>query len=155
MDVDALQSSAVPGLSSAASMGNSDYMTGTVALTIFFVESDGSIDPNTYTWTAQHQQDYINGVNTGLAWWTATSYNYFDCWNAFMVHYYPSTDSRCNQGYEPVLHNGTGTAPNAATWIAIIMSKFGYTTGSAYDRVYRVTMHGMRPYVSDTALEVS
>ncbi len=94
-------------------MGNSDAMTGTIGVTLFFVESDGSIDPNTYTWTAQHQQDYINGVNTGLAWWTSVSYNYFDCWNAFMVHYYPATDSRCNQGYEPVLHNGTGTAPNA------------------------------------------
>ena len=110
-------------------MGNSDAMTGTISVTLFFVESDGSIDPNTYTWTAAHQQQYVNKVNTGLAWWTSVSYNYFDCWNAFMVHYYPATDTRCQQGYEPVLHNGTGAAPNAQTWIAIVMSKFGYTGG--------------------------
>lgn len=30
-----------------------------------------------------------------------------------------------------------------------------HALGSAYDRVYRVTMHGMRPYVSDTALQVT
>ena len=35
----------IPGLINT--MGNSDYMTGTVAVTLFFVESDGSgSDPN-------------------------------------------------------------------------------------------------------------
>ena len=83
-------------------MGNSDEMTGLIAVDIFLVESNGGIDPDVYTWTEEHMQQYVSAVNTGLAWWTATSYNYFDCWCAFLVRYRPGTDPRCQQGYEPV-----------------------------------------------------
>lgn len=118
-----------------ATMGNSDAMTGTISVTLFFVESDGSIDPNLYTWTQAHMYEYVNKASTGLAWWTARSYNHFDCWNAFLVHFYPGTDTRCQTGYEPILHNGTGTAPNANTWIKLIMAKFGYSAGESINRV--------------------
>jgi len=152
LDVDRLREqglliSQAPG----ESMGNSDAMTGTIAVTLFFVESDGSIDPNTYTWTAQHQQDYVNKANTGLAWWTSVSYNYFDCWNAFMVHYYPATDSRCQTGYEPVLHNGTSTAPNAMTWIGIVMNKFGFSGANAIAKVISFNTWQRATYGTDWA----
>jgi hypothetical protein len=108
-------------------MGNSDTMTGTISVTLFMVESNGTIDANLYTWTQDAMQQYVNKVNTGLAWWTSMANNYYDCWAAFMVHYYPGTDVRCQQGYEPVIHNGTGAAPNASTWVGLVMTNFGYS----------------------------
>ena len=40
---------------------NSEYMAGTVCVSAFFVESNGTVDPNMYTWSAQAIAD----VNAG------------------------------------------------------------------------------------------
>ncbi|NIM18771.1 MAG: T9SS type A sorting domain-containing protein [Candidatus Latescibacteria bacterium] len=113
-------------------MGNSDYMTGTVALTVFFVESDGSgSDPDRYTWTEAHMQDYLNGVNTGLAWWSAQSNDYSNCWVAFFVRYYPATDPRCQQWYEPILHSSS----YQQYWVNNVITNFGYTSGTYISKV--------------------
>jgi hypothetical protein len=111
--------------------GNSDEMTGTISVTIFFVESNGHYDPDTYTWDPQDVQDYVNGVNAGLAFWSNQAYNYNDCWCAFMVHYYPPTDPRCQQGYEPVLRPSS----DEGLWVNAVMSNFGYTSGSRFTKV--------------------
>jgi predicted outer membrane repeat protein len=117
-----------------AAMGNSDAMTGTIALDVFLVESNGTIDPNLYTWTEANMIQYIAKVNTGLAWWTSVSYNYFDCWCAFLVRYHPGTDVRCQQGYEPVTHPGTDN--NFWTfWVTPVITAFGYTSGSVFTKI--------------------
>ena len=134
--------------SAQAPSGNSDAMTGTISVTLFLVESNGAIDPNLYTWTDEHVQEYVNGVNTGLAWWTTQAYNYWDCWNAFLVRYFPPTDPRCQQGYEPVNHTGGFHS----TWASLVMSNFGYTSGNiwskaeAYNTYQRVTYGTDRAY---------
>jgi hypothetical protein len=132
-------------------MGNSDRMAGTIAVTLFFVESNGTIDPNLYTWNDTAMYQYVSRVNVGLAWWTAQSYNYFDCWNAFMVHYYPGTDVRCQQGYEPILHNGTGATPNASTWVNLVMTNFGYTSGNYLSKVTSFNTWQRSTYGTDWA----
>jgi len=132
VDVEALKNSVVPGLSSTASMGNSDYMTGTVALTVFFVESDGSgADPDQYTWTPEAMQHYLDGVYTAMAWWANRAATYGDCWVSFLIKYYSGDDPRCQQWVEPILH---GTEYEY-TWVSAIMAKFGYTSGGAITRV--------------------
>jgi hypothetical protein len=111
--------------------GNSDRMMGTVATTLIFVESDGSgPDPDTYTWTEQHVQDYIAGVNTGMAWWSSQAYNYSGCWVAFFVRYFPPTDPRCQQWREMVLHSSSSVSALASE----IMANFGYSSGSHLTR---------------------
>lgn len=134
-------------LESSQALGNSDTMTGTISVTLFFVESNGAIDPNLYTWTDQHVQDYVDGVNTGLAWWTLQAYNYFDCWNAFLVRYVPPTDSRCRQGYEPVTHDSGFTS----TWINIVIGQFGYTSGNVFSRVTAYNTFQRTTYGTDWA----
>jgi hypothetical protein len=132
VDVETLKNSVVPGLSSTGSMGNSDYMTGTVALTIFFVESDGTgSDPNQYTWTPEAMQHYLDGVYTAMAWWVGRAVTYGDCWVSFLIKYYSGDDPRCQQWVEPILH---GTSYES-TWVSAIMAKFGYTAGGAMTRV--------------------
>lgn len=134
--------------SGEAAAGNSDKMTGTVALTVFFVESDGSgSDPNQYTWTEQDMQDYINGVNNGLAWWTEQSYNHTDCWVAFMVRYMPGTDPRCSQWYEPLLHPST----DQINWVGLVMNNFGYTAGTTTTKVSSFNTWQRSAYGTDRA----
>jgi hypothetical protein len=119
----------------------SERMMGTVATTLIFVESDGSgADPDTYTWTDQHVQDYIAGVNTGLAWWSSKSRMYNDCWVAFYVRYYPPTDPRCQQRREMVLH----PSGDVRYMVEDVMANFGYggyhmTAVDAFNTVQRAT----------------
>jgi len=118
--------------STRAIAGNSDRMMGTVATTVIFAESDGTgADPDTYTWTDQHVQDYIAGVNTGLAWWSSRSRDYNDCWVAFYVRYFPPTDSRCQQWREMVLH----PSADVADMVSDIMDNFGYAVGGHWTQV--------------------
>lgn len=112
--------------------GNSDRMTGTVTVTLVFVESNGTgADPNQYTWTDAAVQEWVNGVNTGLAWWTQQADLYNDCWVAFFVHYVPPTDPRCQQWREMVLH----PSGDVAAMVSEVMGHFGYNSGTHFARV--------------------
>jgi hypothetical protein len=122
----------LPGLSSPETTGNSDYMTGTVALTLFFVESNGSgSDPDLYTWTPESMQHYLNGVTTALAWWSNQAQTHGDCWVTFLINYYSGADPRCQQWTEPILHDTS----YEDIWVNEIMSNFGYTSGNRWTRV--------------------
>ena len=134
-------------LQKAQANGNSDTMTGTISVTLFFVESNGAIDNDMYTWTDPHVQDYVDGVNTGLAWWTTRAYGYFDCWNAFLVRYFPPTDVRCQQAYEPVTHSsGFHT-----TWASLVMSNFGYNAGDIWTKADAYNTFQRTTYGTDWA----
>lgn len=128
--------------------GNSDTMTGTVATTLLFVESDGSgVDPDTYTWTDQHVQNYIAGANTGMAWWSAQARNYGDCWVAFFIRYVPPTDSRCQQWREMVLH----ASGDVAAMVSDVMANFGYAGGNHWQRVNSYNTAQRATYGTDWA----
>jgi hypothetical protein len=132
--------------SSPAATGNSDYMTGTVALTIFFVESNGSgSDPDVYTWTPDAMDHYLEGVYSGLAWWANRTVMHGDCWVSFLVNYYSGSDTRCQQWVEPILH---GTEMED-TWVKAIMTNFGYTSGSRFSRVTAFNTWQRSYYQSD------
>ncbi|UCG51357.1 MAG: T9SS type A sorting domain-containing protein [Candidatus Latescibacterota bacterium] len=118
--------------SSPEATGNSDYMTGTVALTIFFIESDGSgSDPDLYTWIPEDMQWYLNGVSTGLLWWSSKAATHGDCWVTFLINYYSGADPRCQQWVEPILHDTS----YENIWVNEIMENFGYTSGTRFTRV--------------------
>jgi parallel beta-helix repeat protein len=122
-----------PRGSSMATAGNSDAMTGTAAVSIFFMESDGSgTDPDLYTWTPEDMQTYLNGVNTALTWWSNRAVGHVGCAVTFLVYYYSGADPRCQQWVEPILHN---TSTHEDIWVKEIMSNFGYTSGTRWSRV--------------------
>ena len=114
----------------APSPGNSDSMTGMVAVCLFFIESNGSIDPNTYTWSSTDQQNTINRAISGLSWWASQAPSY-GASVSFSVYYYSSTSSVTQQGYEPILH----TSNDDALWINQIMANLGFTSGDKHSRV--------------------
>jgi len=110
------------------SPGNSDSMMGTVACCLFFVESDGSINPDKYTWTQAAFDVTYNQCLTGLSWWASTA-QIRGISLSFTLYYYESPDT--DQGYEPIDHS----SDDDGLWISAIMSNLGYTTGSKFTRV--------------------
>jgi hypothetical protein len=133
LDVGALESDGfLPDASTPAIAGNSDFMTGTVALTVFFVESDGSgSDPDLYTWTPEDMQHYLDGVATGLAWWASRAAMHGDCWVSFLINYYSGADPVTHQWVEPIQHS----SDYQSTWINEIMTNLGYTSGGYFTKV--------------------
>jgi hypothetical protein len=57
------------------SPGNSDSMVGTVACCLMFVESDGSINSNIYTWSNVAVDQTLNQCASGLSWWVNKARN--------------------------------------------------------------------------------
>jgi hypothetical protein len=109
---------------------NSDSMTGTVALNMFFVESNGATDPNTYNWSVTDQQNTYNRVASGLTWWSQQAPNYGKS-VTFSLFYYGATDAAMQQPYEPIVHPST----DDSLWIASVMANLGYSAGNHFARV--------------------
>jgi hypothetical protein len=110
------------------SPGNSDSLIGTVACCLFYVESDGSINPDKYTWTQAAFDQSYNQCLTGLSWW-AINAQARGISLSFTLSYYASPDT--DQGYEPIDHPSS----DDDLWISAIMSNLGYTTGSIFTQV--------------------
>jgi hypothetical protein len=110
--------------------GNSEKMTGTVSVAIFFVESNGSIDSNSYTWTFSDENIITDQIQTALSFWSAEASKYGRTLN-YQISSYSASDPRCQQGYEPITHRYF----EKNLWIDPIMTNFGYPTGSTINRI--------------------
>lgn len=118
----------VPGARAAAA-GNSDSMNGTVAVALLFLESDGTIDPNNYTWTDAAHTQIFNQVGTALSWWSSQASAY-GANVTFTLVDYPPTLAAMHQGYEPILHS----SDQDALWINAVMGNLGFNSGDAFNR---------------------
>jgi len=113
----------------------SEFMIGTIALGMIFLESDGSIDPSTEDWTQAEKNQALGSMGVGgghLQW-----YNWFSAenlnWHTFFTYGEVNT---VNISYEPIIH------PSAITddtyeklYVAEAMAQLGYTSGDWMQRV--------------------
>ena len=111
-------------------LGTSDMMVGTVAVALFFIESDGSVDEDLYTWTTEDQALIEDETVAALDWWASQAPDYGETL-AFDLVVYGAQDPVTQQGYEPILHGSW----DAHMWIEAIMANLGYTSGDALSRV--------------------
>ena len=101
----------------------SEYLIGSVSVGIIFVESDGSVDTKTETWTKEDKEDIETQIYTGLDWWSNMG-GYRA--NASWVY-----DLRnCQTRYEPISH----TKEESVLWINECMDRLGYPNGEDYER---------------------
>lgn len=122
---------------------NSDYMTGTVAVTLFFVESaGGGADPDLYDWTVSAEQAVFDEAAAALSWWSAQARAQGACWVSFDLQArFATADARCSQWRELLLHPST----DVASAVEQILGNFGYTSGNhlaraaAFNAAQRVT----------------
>jgi len=113
-----------------ADSGNSSSMTGTVSVALFFVESNGTVDPDQYTWNAEDEQSVLNQTQQAFAFWSQQATAYGSNVNFHIIPYF-STAPESQQPFEPILHPGT----DDGLWVNAIMSNLGFTVGSKLDRV--------------------
>lgn len=120
------------GKDGASSFSYADQMTGVVGVTFFLVESDGTgSDPDSWTWTPEDMQEYMDATVAGLLWWTGRAAGYRDCWVTFLINHVSAFDPRCQQWVEPSLHNNDFVS----TWASNVMTKMGYTSGNHFSKV--------------------
>ncbi len=124
--------------------GTSDFMVGKARYNVFFVESNGTIDANTYSWTCADMSTMVSELSAGLSFWSSKAATY-GAPLTFNISYNRPAAPGCAgttkvlQGYEPILHPGacvTCTGYDGdALWVNPIMCNFGFCSGTCWDRV--------------------
>jgi hypothetical protein len=115
----------------APSPGNSDYMAGKVYFTAMFVQSDGKIDKQLYTWSSADRQTIQGEIVSGLSWWANTAQSSkYDVPLTFVYNYQYGANTKTS--YEPITHPSS----DDGLWISQIMANYGYSSG---DKMARCT----------------
>jgi hypothetical protein len=105
----------------------SEYMIGNVTVGIIFLESNGSIDPDTENWTSTEEYSVISEIQAGLNWWKVREPK-AKLTFTYDIHY------RISTSYEPIMRPAPA---GESLWIADAISNLGYIGRSTYfDNVY-------------------
>lgn len=99
----------------------SEYMIGTIALGVFFVECDGTFDRKTEEWYLEDKIDAMQQIYKGMDWW-AENGGYM----ASLTFIYDI--QHVSTRFEPI----NRTKDESALWINEIMQEFGYYKGEDY-----------------------
>lgn len=106
----------------------SEYMIGSVAVGVIFLESNGLIDPSTEDWTPAEEANVQNEINQGLTWWAIQNNN---AGVSFTLDIHLGVPT----SYEPIIHPSAITN-DAMTklWVSEALGHLGYTTGDWMQR---------------------
>ncbi len=104
----------------------SEYLIGSVAVAIVFLESNGSIDSSTENWTPTEELQVMGEIQTALNWWSAQN-------PAASVTFKVAVNYSVPTAYEPINRRGGSATVNGeeSLWIRDAMNFLGYT-GSDY-----------------------
>lgn len=106
----------------------SEFLLGAISVAVIFVESDGTIDPQTENWSASRESQCVSEIQNGLNWLANQNQ---DANLSFTYHYYYGrTNSNAQTGYEPI----TRYDYEDDLWQNEIMGKFGYSGGNIYSQ---------------------
>lgn len=111
----------------ASVMANSETMTGTISVALFFVESNGAgADADTIDWTTDAEQDVYEQAAAALSWWSSQAKKRSGCWAVFRLEpHFATQDARCAQWRELSLRPST----DFGAAVSEIYGNFGYTVG--------------------------
>lgn len=106
----------------------SEYMIGTVAVGVIFLESNGAIDPDTETWTTAEETNVQNEITQGLNWWKSQNPN-------AGINFVYDWHFKVPTSYEPIIHPSGGTDNTyEKLWVSEAMAYLGYTSGDWFAR---------------------
>ena len=129
--------------------GNSDKMVGTISVALFFVQSNGAIDQNLYTWSSKDENSMYQQTLNDLSWWSSMAMKYGKSVSFNIIPHY-HTDPVCQQPYEPVLHSTN----EDNLWIGSIMSNLGFQVGSHLSRAEAYNTWLRSTYYTDWAYSI-
>jgi hypothetical protein len=112
----------------------SEFMAGTISLTVFLLESDGSVDPNVYNWTLDQESQVLSNVMQAA---TNAAALYPGAPLSFVVHMvYGRTGTVARTGTEPINRPAaTGGTNGEDVWVREVMGKLGYADPYAHRTV--------------------
>jgi len=93
----------------------SEYLIGSVAVGVVFLESNGNIDNQTENWISSEESDVVNEIQLGLNWWSVQN-------PAADVSFTLEWNYRVPTSYEPIEHPHT----DEGLWISEAMNHLGY-----------------------------
>lgn len=118
----------------------SEYLIGSVAVGIIFLESNGTIDPQTENWTSTEESQVVSKIQDALNWWSNQnpSANVSFTWT---INY------RVPTSYEPINRRGGPLLPpnlgKEKLWIQDAMNYLGYP-GTDYFAQVRDYVNALR-----------
>jgi parallel beta-helix repeat protein len=101
-----------------------EYAMGSVKVAVIFMESNGTIDPESEDWSLPRKSTVISEIQDALMWWEGLEAN------ADLTFSILDVGSK-NTSYEPIIHPHT----NDSLWIGEIMDSMGYTSGNFLQKV--------------------
>jgi hypothetical protein len=121
----------------------SEYMIGSVAVTVIFPESNGSIDSQTETWSAARMDTCVNEIRAGLTWWESQE-------PTANLHFNVYSYGSGSTGYEPI----NRPQDDEGLWISQILTGLGYTSGTYFDQAAALNSYVRGYYQTDWAYTV-
>lgn len=106
-------------------------MTGTVAVALFYLESNGTIDPDLYSWNTADEMSVFNQTLSGLTWWASQAPKYGESVSFEIITYF-SSNPACIQGYEPINNH---LSVEANLWIDAVMNNLSIPPAPFLSRV--------------------
>jgi len=102
----------------------SEYLIGSVAVGIIFLESNGTNDPQTENWTSIEESQVKSEIQFALDWWSGQN-------PSAGVSFTLELNYRVPTSYEPINHPQT----DEWLWISEAMTYLGYPSGSYFTQV--------------------
>ncbi len=124
----------------ATPLDTGEFMLGRVAVTPVLLESNGQLDASTENWTAEHVQEVLQKIDTGLQWWedllaTKTSVHSLE----FVVDQ-TYANNRVASKYEPI-----GRISNDyALWVQEFLTTTGFAATGNIELDMRAFNHAQR-----------
>ncbi|MBI2833231.1 MAG: hypothetical protein HYX76_02250, partial [Acidobacteria bacterium] len=117
-----------PGEAGEPSPGFSDLMAGKVSYNVIYIESNGAVDPNSYTWLCADQTTIQSEITASLSFWSSRALNYGVPLSFTTTHYKPPQcaggTTNVTTSYEPITRPGpTSAASGDQLWINQITQK--------------------------------
>jgi len=102
---------------------NSERMNGVIACTMLFVESDGTIDNDIFTWSPSSQHQVLTNTLENLLMWTYRAWSERIEATFHLILYGLEHAEIISQPYEPSLHWGIG---QFGLWVNPVFERLGY-----------------------------
>jgi hypothetical protein len=127
--------------------GNSDIMVGIINFNAIFVESNGLLDLNRYTWTCASMNTIVGELSASFSFWSSRAATYGVPLTWVPSYHRPAVGgtipcagtANVTTRYEPITrpsNPGGATGSNGDNlWINEIMAKFGFGSGDKFARV--------------------
>ncbi|MBI4329323.1 MAG: hypothetical protein HY685_05625 [Chloroflexi bacterium] len=97
----------------------SEYMIGSVAVGVLFLESNGAVDPSTENWTAAEKSFALSQLQRALDWWVAQE-------PAARLSFVTEVIQEVSIGYEPISRQGSGNPDAYGLWMTEAMKSLGF-----------------------------